>query len=213
HGGAVVAFEGLFVMLSRGDRFLPMFLSAAVTAIAFAPWAVRVVAEARAIGGLAPNLGWMQRPDVRDVAAYFASLHGPYRSGLRLDPALVLAGFVIFGVPLLLLLLSAIRRVPEEDRPGASPDTVRWLAFFAFGRVPSPLPAGRCLPLPVFEARHMLIAVVPYSLLCAAAALALRPRVLRALAAALMVAWAWIGGVKRLPDRDAVSWGTLVGRM
>ncbi len=215
YGWVVVGLEGLYLLLFRRERLLPMIVSAAVTAAAFAPWAVRVVAEARAIGSLAPNLGWMRRPDARDVAAYFASLHGPYREGLRLSGSLVLAGFVIFGIPILLLLVSAWRRRGAETGAAGETDArvVLWLLFFALGPVAVSLAASRILPVAVFEARHMLIAVVPYDLLCAAAALDFRPRAARAAAVSVMVAWAWIGGVVRLPNRDVVSWGTLVEHM
>lgn len=215
YGWVVVLGEVAFLLLFDRRRLGPLAISTALVAAAFLPWATAVVREAAALGGLKPNLGWMRRPDLRDLVAFFAGLHGPYRRGPRISPMRVVVGCVLFAIPAALLMaraaLSALR--PSRTPMPVAPSTVAWLAFFGLGPVAVSFAASRILSQPVFEARHLLIAAMPYLLLCAVAAIALTPRAVRLGWIGMMVAWAGLGAVEGFRDRDKVSWGELVERI
>ena len=65
YGWLVVACEAAFLLL-RDRRKLPRFLlTVAALALLFAPWAAACVKAAGEGGGLAQNLGWIERPGCR----------------------------------------------------------------------------------------------------------------------------------------------------
>jgi Dolichyl-phosphate-mannose-protein mannosyltransferase len=114
YGWLVVANEALFLLHRRRERFKPFALTLAAVALCFAPWAYACAAESGAGGGLAQNIGWIERPGPAHLARLFALLHEPFyfqRSSAEphFTRAGALAGLLIF-VPALLLLFRLLTR-------------------------------------------------------------------------------------------------------
>jgi len=116
YGWLVVACEA--ALLAYADRrklraFLPV---CAGLLLCFAPWVFACVNASRAGGGgLAQNVGWIERPGARDLTQLYALLNEPfYFRQSSAEPVYArggaLLGFLILGVPVLLLLVNAWRR-------------------------------------------------------------------------------------------------------
>lgn len=210
YGWLVVAGQLLYVVarLRGGRRLAPFLLSAALLAALYGPWAYALaVARSEQGRGVEQNLGWVERPALKDVARFQALLHEPfYFQQSSAEPPYTKftapAGFLLFGLPVLLLLLrSGARREDAGEGEGDDDDDdgrgrLWWALCFVVLPVASAFALSRILPQSVWGTRHLIVAAAPYMLLAAAAFVRARPRWLRA---ALLVA---LGGW--------IVWGALV---
>ena len=128
YGWLVVAAELLLVLVAaarrrrrRRMRLAPFLLSAALLCVAYVPWAYALASGRAEQGrGVAQNIGWVERPTLKDVARFQALLHEPfYFQQSSAEPPYTKftapAGFLIFGLPIILLLLRANEREEQEE--------------------------------------------------------------------------------------------------
>ncbi len=116
YGWLVVACEAaLLLYADRGRRRSFLFVCAGLL-LCFAPWAASCLSAARrGGGGLAQNVGWIERPGARDLAQFYALLNDPFyfRQSSAEPPYArggALFGLLLLGVPVLLLLIGSLRR-------------------------------------------------------------------------------------------------------
>ncbi|HYE14133.1 MAG TPA: hypothetical protein VD968_06810 [Pyrinomonadaceae bacterium] len=231
YGWLVVAGEAAFLLFAA-RRKLPRFLiTAALVAACLAPWMVACAREAAAGGGLAQNIGWIERPGAKDLAGFFALLHAPFNFQRSSDePAFstagALAGLLLVGLPVALLLLRALRRrrARDDDDEGDAVEifwagagggrrAVAFLAFFALFPVAAAALASYALPHSVWGARHLIVAAGPYMLLAGLALARLRLAWLKASALVLLGCWLVLAGALSLARRQPApvwcAWGDL----
>ena len=115
YGLVVVACEAVFLALKDRRKLAPFLLTCAAVALLFAPWVASVAGASSEGGGVAQNVGWIERPRARDLAQLFALLNEPFyfrqssaqplyaRGGLLL-------GLLFTGLPVAALLARALRR-------------------------------------------------------------------------------------------------------
>ncbi len=173
-GWMLVLAEGAALAWTARAKLKRYILGSAIVAAAFAPWLIAVARSARAAQGLEPNLRWIRHPGWGDLAWFYAGLNG------ALVP-IPLAS----AMALLTLAILAIGRARglRHARVLALAAALPPLASFALSitRAES-----------VWGSRHLIIAAVPYMILLAASAAALKPPRLRRAAIAILAAWtAW----------------------
>jgi hypothetical protein len=216
YGWLVVVCEAAYLGF-RDRRRLRGFLFV-VTALvaAYAPWAWACARAAGAGGGLAQNIGWIERPGAGDLVQLFVSFNAPfYFRQSTAEPAYArggaLLGLLLVGVPVVALLVGGARRRRAAEKESGKdegraeplrplPGSVEGAATFllVFAAVPAALAfaASYVLPHSVWGARHLMVAAGPYALLAGLALGSLRPAWWRA--GALLLLCCWFGAVGAL---------------
>jgi len=217
YGWLVVCAEAVYLLAGRGRGALKAFLlTAAVAALGFAPWAWACMAAAGEGGGIAENVGWIERPTYADALGFYALLHAPFYFRQSSVDALTGHGSTIMGalllsLPALLLVLRSLTSARREDDAAA----VRFLAFFALFPVAVSFAASHALPHAVWGTRHLIVTAGPYVLLVGMGVARLRPRWLGAAALAAVLCWYAAAGLMSLvrPRVNFVwcAWGQLAG--
>ncbi|HKG14513.1 MAG TPA: glycosyltransferase family 39 protein [Pyrinomonadaceae bacterium] len=232
YGWLVVACEA--ALLAYSDRrklraFLPV---CAGLLLCFAPWVVACVSAARAGGGgLAQNVGWIERPGARDLTQLYALLNEPfYFRQSSAEPAYArggaLLGLLLLGVPVLLLLVNSWRRrratLSQEERTRAAGGReegarvedlgnrvgpLTFLSFFTLAPVALAFAASRVLPYSVWGTRHLIIVAAPYALLCGVALARTRPAWLKSSALLLLACrLLLVGALTLVRDEGPYVW-------
>jgi hypothetical protein len=115
YGWLVVACEAALLLYADRRKLRAFLPVCAALLLCFAPWAAVCVSAARAGGGLAQNVGWIERPGARDIMQFYALLNEPfYFRQSSVEPPYArggaLFGLLLLGVPILLLLIGSLRR-------------------------------------------------------------------------------------------------------
>ncbi|MCM3872665.1 MAG: glycosyltransferase family 39 protein [Pyrinomonadaceae bacterium] len=211
-GWLVVAAEAVFLVLRERDKLLDFLIAAAVLLLCFSPWVYAVTVAAGQGRGLAQNIGWVARPRLADVVQFFAQLNAPFYFRQSSNQAVyarwgLLAGLVIFGLPLVALSWQLVRRNYQAGEPGFS--APKCLILLAVVPVVLALLASWVLPHSVWGTRHLIIVAVPYLLLAAIALVQLRPHWLRITVLLLLGCWLFVAGAGTLLRRgDTHIWCT-----
>ncbi len=233
YGWLVVACEVAFVALRDRRRLGAFMLAAGGLALAYVPWVVACARAAGVGGGLAQNIGWIQRPGARDLVQLFALFNEPfYFRQSSADPLYArggaLFGLLLVGLPLAVLLVGVARGTrastedaeaggagaPVEDegrgetRPrvsvlGRVDGVVVFLLLFTLLPVALAFVASYALPQSVWGSRHLIVASGPYALLAGLALERLRPHWLRGAALTLLCCWLAATAALTLVRRDA----------
>jgi hypothetical protein len=162
-------------------------------------------------GGLAQNIGWIQRPGARDLVQLFALFNEPfYFRQSSADPVYARGGaplgLLLFGLPIAVLLVGALRKSRagagdggEENRS----DATAFLLLFALLPVALAFVASYALPQSVWGTRHLIVACAPYALLAGLALGRVRPLWWRGAAVVLLCCWLAATAALTLIRRDA----------
>jgi hypothetical protein len=167
------------------QRFWFFLASLVAILLCFSPW-IYIVARVYSDRGLHDNLSWMESPQIRSVADFFAELNGDPlnfgRSG-RL-------GLLLYGGPIILwgcqIFLVSRGRLKQE--------TSTFSLLFVFGFLPVFLVFASRFWLP----RALILVSVPYLILVVVALNRLRPRWVSIAALSLVLAWGIIAGFQTL---------------
>jgi hypothetical protein len=207
YGWLAVACEA--AMLAYADRrklraFLPV---CAGLLLCFAPWVFACVSASRTGGGLAQNVGWIERPGARDLAQLYALLNEPfYFRQSSADPLFVrfgaLLGLLLVGLPVAVLLFERIRRRDEGD--DVMNETVAFLLTFTLLPIALAFVASYVLPQSVWGTRHLIVASGPYALLAGLALGRLRPAWVRGAALLTLCCWLAFASALGLLQREPV---------
>jgi 4-amino-4-deoxy-L-arabinose transferase-like glycosyltransferase len=228
YGWLVVACEAAFVLLARRARLRPFLLSAAALAACFGPWVWACARAAGEGGGLAQNIGWIERPRASDAAQFFALLHEPFYFRQSSNEPLfarggALLGLLLVGLPVLLLLTRTLWRGRGEqgERPAAlesptafeSSAALRLLFFFFLLPLALAFAASQLLPHSVWGTRHLIVVAAPYLMLAGVALGRLRPFWLRIVVLVVLGSWFALVGAATLMRREPAyiwcAWETL----
>ena len=115
YGWLVVACEAALVAYADRRKLRAFLPVCAGLLLCFAPWVSACLSASRAGGGLAQNVGWIERPGARDLTQLYALLNEPfYFRQSSAEPVYArggaLFGLILLGVPVLLLLVNSWRR-------------------------------------------------------------------------------------------------------
>ena len=78
YGWLVVGAQAVFLLLKNRRRLRPFLLGSFVVALCFAPWVYACATAAGEGGGLAQNIGWINRPRLSEFAQFFALPPEPF---------------------------------------------------------------------------------------------------------------------------------------
>jgi len=204
-GWFFVGIEGLWALLMARRLLVPMILSVAVTVAAFAPWIYVVVGAVRAHGAATDQIAWMERPQYIDILWLIDRMNGS-----QLLPKATVIGLALFGLPIVawLLKLSVTRRPDRLVLP---------LVLIAFWAIPIGFTfwVSHSLDRPVWGARHLIIAAVPYLILVSIAANRLIPGKIGLVLPALLALWAGTASIEALmaPGDRSFAWDEVIGRI
>lgn len=197
-GWLVVAGEVGAALFWNRCALRPALLAAAVTAVAFAPWAAAVLSVAGGAVRPLSNVDWISRPSLADVPVFYDALVARV-----LTPSTAFVGALIVGALLAGLLFQASRRTPD-GRLRRRAAVLLWFAAFPVAVVflVSVL-AGRS----AFVPRYLVVAAPAWWLLLGMAVAGSRPVV----AAALFSAFTLAAGVMReVRGGEKIQWNALV---
>jgi uncharacterized membrane protein len=210
YGWLVIATEAAFLILWQRDKLTDFLIAAAVLLLCFSPWVYAFTLAAGQGKGLAQNIGWVGRPRLGDLVQFFALLNAPFsfrQSSNQVAYAgwSLLAGVVIFGLPLMVLGWRVIRQRndPAEQSLGAA----KGLIVFSLLPVALAILGSWVLPHSVWGTRHLIIVAVPYLLLAAIALARLQPQWLRITVLLLLGCWLFLAAAGMLLRRgDTYIW-------
>ncbi len=180
YGWTIVLAEAAAVALWARPRLKRFLLAAATVAAAFVPWLVAALESVVARGGLRQNLGWIQRPGLRDLLWFYAGLSGP------LAPIPLASAMSVVCLALIAAGLPRVFRGVSTPR-----DALRLRVLVLAATLPPALSfaASNLLPESIWGSRHLIVSAAPYMILLAVSVCALRPAALRHAAAVLVAAW------------------------
>jgi uncharacterized membrane protein len=198
-GWILIGVELLLLARRHNQQFRHFLESTALVALVFGVWVYAVVDiyEAR---GLSHNLGWINRPHLSTLAAFFTTLNDkPFDFGWsgRL-------GLILFGAP---IIVTGWRYLFSARKDHQGEVSFWFLIIFAFFPVLIVFFASWLPMQSIWLPRGLLFAVVPYLILVAASANRLRPRWISVVTLALLLSWSILAGFKTL------SWGSDTVRM
>jgi len=220
YGWLVITAEVAFLVLWGRDKLPDFLMVVAVVLLCFSPWVYTVTLAAEPDKGLAQNIGWVARPRLADVVQFFALLNAPFyfrRSSNEYVYARwgLLAGLLVFGLPLLMLLWKIVRQRGQEG--GQRFNAPRCLLVLSFLPLTLAFLASWVLPHSVWGTRHLIIVAVPYLLLAAISLNRLRPQWLRISVLMLLGSWLLLAGSGQLlrPGDNYIwcAWGHLSQQM
>ncbi len=196
YGWTVLLVEGLALLLWWRHRLRAFLVSLGTLVLSYLPWIYLVTISAEQGRGLAQNIGWVTRPNARDVCEFLSMLSVPFfslRSNATSFNDFVIGSivFVLFGLPLLAFLWRAYKQRRAE---GGEPLPVLWLLLFSFVPLVLVFVLSWILPHSIWGSRHLIITAVPYSVLIAMALTRLRPAWLKATCLVIVSVWFFLAG-------------------
>lgn len=210
YGCLVIATEAVFLVLWNRDKLPDFLIAVAVLLLCFSPWVYAVTLAVEPGKGLAQNIGWVGRPRLADVVQFFALLNSPFYFRQSSNEVVyarlgLLAGLVIFGLPLVALSWRLVKQRYKEGVPSLSGP--KCLILFSVLPLALALLASWVLPQSIWGTRHLIIVAVPYLLLAAVALARLRSEWLRISALLLLGCWLFLAGTGLLLRRpDTYIW-------
>jgi hypothetical protein len=232
YGWLVLLSECGFLLARARQKLRPFLLSLAALVVCFAPWVYAVSNNPERGRGLEQNIGWVARPRLAELAEAFALFHEPFyfrqSSGSAAPPYTrwsAPAGFLLFGVPLALLIRRRLRRPrdastrddtsPARDSLPAARDGIWLLLVCAFLPVASAFALSWALPQSVWGTRHLIVAAAPYLLLASVAVSRLRADWLRVAVLSALGCWLFVGALVTFARRERppvwCAWEQLAG--
>lgn len=205
-GWILVGAELLVLFLQRNRQLLPFLISVVLVAICFTPW-VYTVAQVHAERGLSNNIGWINRPHLSHLLAFYGILNDKPFDSPRWNARL---GLLLFGYPVAALawqVLTARTRGEQRD------NTFLLLLLFILLPVAMVYLASLSFRQSIWLPRGLIFVAVPYLILVAIAVNRLQPRWVRAAMLFLVLGWAFLAAFKNLGQtasnttmNDCVQW-------
>jgi hypothetical protein len=216
YGWVVVGMELLFLLVWQRRRAMGFALSVLFLLVCFAPWAYLVAQEARSIGGLARNLDWIPKPDVKSVLNLYVTFNGPL--GNRY---IRLFGLALFGFPV--LLRGWQLRCADFGEQRSDLVWFSWLALLSFLPVIALFLISQVMEQAVWMDRYFIFIAIPYMMMVATAVHQVKPLGLRKLWIGAIVTWSLLAGFTDLRTNrlawespqlgSRIDWHNLVERM
>ncbi|MGC2695935.1 MAG: glycosyltransferase family 39 protein [Candidatus Angelobacter sp.] len=191
YGWLLIGLEFLYLLWKR-RRALPAFTGASLAVfVLFVPWVWAAAQSLHAKGGLAENLGWVPRPNIRDLTWFYVELSG-FTEFLKIGSRVTL-------VILMFLYLKYRRR----SEPG-----FHWLVVISLTPPLFTYLVSQWLSQSIWGHRHLVFALWPFLIVLTDAIWSLRP-LWRTVAVALIVVWAGFAIAAYSPENHKIHWDRL----
>jgi len=202
-GWFVVGSEIAAILLFQRMKWRRMAVMFGVLAAIFAPWAIAVFSAAER-GGVAQNIGWMQRPVIRQIVTLFFNLIEPiYYQSSSIDPI----SDVKVALPILLIIALGVIALVVDNKAltEAQRDAVRLLLMFVAVPLSIALVLSWIMPVSIWGTRHLIILFAPFALISAFAVLNLPKGWMQTASVTLIVLFCGYGLVNGLTTPPAAT--------
>lgn len=161
-GWFVIAAQIAAAIAIRRPKIPRTLLMAGLTAAASAPWLVFVVSNKAAGHSLSENIGWIERPSLRQIFDLVIDLVDPvYFQLSSAEPS----GNLLIAIPVLMVIAAAKIFYLTEDRDTEEKERLVFLTIFAAVPVVLALILSWVLPYSIWGSRHLIVIFVPVLLL------------------------------------------------
>jgi len=191
YGWLIIGLEFLYVLWRKRSALLPFAGASLCVAALFSPWAWLAAQSLHAKGGLADNLGWVPRPDLRDLSWFYVELSGLNELVRWASRAAV----VLFS-----FLYLMYRRREEAD--------FHWLVVISLAPPLVTYMVSQWLSQSIWGSRHLIFALWPFLLVVGDVVWRLSP-VVRGIALTLLVAWMVFAVKSYSPEELKIHWDRL----
>jgi hypothetical protein len=191
YGWLIIGLEFFYLLWKKRNALLPLIVSSTSVAVLFSPWAWLAAQSLHAKGGLAENLGWVPRPDFSYLSWFYVELCG-LGEALRFGERITVAIFAF--------LYFMYRR---REEPG-----FHWLAVVSLTPALIAYVVSQWLSQSIWGSRHLIFTLWPFLLVFADMIWHLHALV-RALALALILAWAGYAVQSYSPEQQKIHWDRL----
>jgi Dolichyl-phosphate-mannose-protein mannosyltransferase len=191
YGWLIIGLEFLYLLWRKRSALLPFAAANLLVAILFSPWAWLAAQSLHAKGGLADNLGWVPRPDLRDLSRFYVELSG-------LSELLWWASRA--AVMLFAFLYLMYRRREEAG--------FHWLIVISLAPALVTYAVSKWLSQSIWGSRHLIFALWPFLLVVADVVWRLHP-VARKIALTLVAAWMAFAVKSYSPEELKIQWDKL----
>jgi hypothetical protein len=191
YGWLIIGLEFFYLLWKRRSAILPFVGASLVVLALFSPWAWAAGQSLHAKGGLAENLGWVPRPDVRDLTWFYVELGG-FTEFLRIGSRATLVIFVI--------LYFRYRRRSEPR--------FHWLVVISLAPPLLTYMASQLLSQSIWGHRHLVFALWPFLIVLTDMIWNL-PQTARAIAVAAILVWAGFAAAAYSPEHQKIHWDRL----
>ena len=191
YGWLIVGLEFLYLVWKKRSALLPFLVASALVLALFSPWAWVAAQALQAKGGLAENLGWVPRPDLRDLSWFYVELSG-------------MAELLRFGSRLTVVVLAFLYILyRRREEPG-----FHWLVVVSLAPALVTYLVSLWLSQSIWGSRHLIFTLWPFLLVLADVVWRLRTTA-RIMALALIVAWAGFSAKAYSPEDLKIHWDRL----
>lgn len=191
YGWLIIGLEFLYLLWKKRSALLPFLGGSLVVLALFGPWAWAAAQSLHAKGGFAENLGWVPRPDVRDLTWFYVELGG-FTEFMRIGSRATLVIFVILYL-----------RYRRRSEPG-----FHWLMVISLAPPLLTYMASQWLSQSIWGHRHLVFALWPFLIVLTDMTWSL-PKTARALALIGLVAWAGFAVAAYNPENQKIHWDRL----
>jgi hypothetical protein len=191
YGWLIIGLEFLYLLWRKRSALLPFAAASLFVAALFSPWAWLAAQSLHAKGGLADNLGWVPRPDRRDLSWFYVELSG-LNEFLRWASRAAVALFAF--------LYLMYRRREEAD--------FHWLVVISLAPALVTYLVSQWLSQSIWGSRHLIFALWPFLLVVADVVWRLGP-VARKIALTLLAAWMVFAVKSYSPEELKIHWDRL----
>ena len=189
-GWFLMGAELIAIAVWRREYVVHFFGTVVLVAIGFSPW-IYAVAQVYGNRGLSHNIGWISRPHLASIIAFYATLNDkPFEF-----PSNGKIALLIFAAP---ILVFGLRSLARSLNLNASAQVFWFLFIFSFAPVLAVYVASLLFGQSIWLPRGLLFVAAPYLMLVIVAASGLRPRWVGNVMLVLVVAWAVLSGFKNV---------------
>ncbi len=202
-GWFVVVSEIVAILMFQRMKWRRMVLMFGVLAAIFAPWAVAVYSASEA-GGVAQNIGWMQRPGIRQIVTLIFNLIEPiYYQATSVDPI----SDVKVALPILVITTLSIAWLIVKNKAliMSETDALRSLSMLFAVPLVIALTLSCISPFSVWGTRHLIIVFAPFAVISAFAILRLPKAWMQTASVTLIVLFSGYGLVNGLTSVPTVA--------
>jgi hypothetical protein len=191
YGWLIVGLEFFYLLWRRRSIAMPFAVAGLVVLALFSPWAWAAAQSLHAKGGLAENLGWVPRPDLRDLSWFYVELSG-------------MAELMRFGSRMTVLLFAFVYFTYRRREQGG----FHWLVVVSLAPALVMYMVSQWLSQSVWGSRHLIFTLWPFLLVLADVMWNLRPAA-RTAALALIALWSGFSAKAYSPEDLKIHWDRL----
>lgn len=202
-GWFVVVTEVALILWFQRIKWRRVAVMFGVVFAAFLPWLIAVVSAARGGSDLGQNIGWMERPGIRELAIFVVNVVEPfYFQTSSAEPR----SQVLVSIPLLIVLvIAASIFLPGWKHLDSERRTRLWF-LLALIKLPvvAALVASWLLPHSIWGTRHLITVLAPFWIYAALMFSGIKDRRLAGGIVTFVLVWSTVGFINaaRLPTPD-----------